>query len=46
VASVRYVVIETADDDVVTPYANAFLPAAANELPALVPDRPPITGNV
>ncbi len=30
VGSVRYVVIETADDDVVTPYTNAFLPAAAN----------------
>jgi triacylglycerol esterase/lipase EstA (alpha/beta hydrolase family) len=30
VASVKYVVIETADDDVVTPYTNAFLPAAAN----------------
>jgi hypothetical protein len=30
VASLEYVVIETADDDVVTPYANAFLPAAAN----------------
>ena len=30
VAGVRYVVIETADDDVVTPYTNAFLPAAAN----------------
>ena len=29
-ASVTYVVIETADDDVVTPYTNAFLPAAAN----------------
>ncbi len=26
----RYVVIETADDDVVTPYTNAFLPAAVN----------------
>ena len=26
----KYVVIETADDDVVTPYTNAFLPAAAN----------------
>jgi pimeloyl-ACP methyl ester carboxylesterase len=25
-----YVVIETADEDVVTPYTNAFLPAAAN----------------
>ena len=30
VAGVKYVVIETADDDVVTPYPNAFLPAAAN----------------
>src|SRR5215469_1101651 len=27
---VKYVVIETADEDVVTPYTNAFLPAAAN----------------
>jgi len=27
---VRYVVIETADDEVVTPYTSAFLPAAAN----------------
>src|SRR3984957_4318723 len=26
-ASVKYVVIETADDEVVTPYTNAFLPA-------------------
>jgi triacylglycerol esterase/lipase EstA (alpha/beta hydrolase family) len=30
VASVKYVVIETAGDDVVTPYTNAFLPSAAN----------------
>jgi triacylglycerol esterase/lipase EstA (alpha/beta hydrolase family) len=29
-SSVKYVVIETADDEVVTPYTNAFLPAAAN----------------
>lgn len=29
-ASVKYVVIETADDDVVTPYTDAFLPAASN----------------
>src|SRR5215471_9513657 len=29
-AGVKYVVIETADDDVVTPYTNAFLPAAGN----------------
>ena len=30
VAGVKYVVVETADDDVVTPYTNAFLPAAPN----------------
>jgi triacylglycerol esterase/lipase EstA (alpha/beta hydrolase family) len=30
VPGVRYTVIETADDDVVTPYTNAFLPAAPN----------------
>ena len=30
VAAVQYVVIETADDEVVTPYTNAFLPAASN----------------
>ena len=28
--AVRYVVIETADDEVVTPYTNAFLPAGPN----------------
>jgi len=30
VASVGYTVIESADDEVVTPYISAFLPAAAN----------------
>lgn len=30
VASVDYTVIESADDEVVTPYTSAFLPAAAN----------------
>jgi triacylglycerol esterase/lipase EstA (alpha/beta hydrolase family) len=30
VPGVRYVVIETEDDEVVTPYTNAFLPAAPN----------------
>lgn len=30
VPGVRYVVIETADEDVVTPYTNAFLPDAPN----------------
>jgi triacylglycerol esterase/lipase EstA (alpha/beta hydrolase family) len=29
-SSVKYVVIETEDDEVVTPYTNAFLPAASN----------------
>ena len=30
VSSVKYVVIETKDDDVVTPYTNGLLPAASN----------------
>jgi triacylglycerol esterase/lipase EstA (alpha/beta hydrolase family) len=30
VSSVKYVVIETSDDEVVTPYTNAFLPSAPN----------------
>jgi hypothetical protein len=29
-SSVKYVVIETKDDDVVTPYTNALLPPEAN----------------
>jgi hypothetical protein len=30
VAGVKYTVIESVDDEVVTPYKNAFLPAASN----------------
>ena len=30
VSNVKYVVIETEDDEVVTPYTNAFLPSASN----------------
>jgi triacylglycerol esterase/lipase EstA (alpha/beta hydrolase family) len=30
VSNVKYVVIETEDDEVVTPYTNAFLPAGSN----------------
>jgi hypothetical protein len=30
VSGVHYTVIESVDDEVVTPYTNAFLPAAAN----------------
>lgn len=36
VSSVAYTVIETRDDEVVTPYTNAFLPAASNVTNILV----------
>ena len=38
---VKYVVIETADDEVVTPYTNAFLPAAANVQNITAPEPVP-----
>jgi len=41
VSSVKYVVIETEDDEVVTPYTNAFLPAAPNVSNILVQDQCP-----
>lgn len=39
VASVSYTVIESKDDEVVTPYANAFLPAASNVTNILVQNQ-------
>jgi triacylglycerol esterase/lipase EstA (alpha/beta hydrolase family) len=38
---VQYVVIETKDDEVVTPYTNAFLPAAPNVQNILLQDQCP-----
>ncbi len=37
--AVRYTVIQTRDDEVVTPYQNAFLPAAANVINITVEDQ-------
>jgi triacylglycerol esterase/lipase EstA (alpha/beta hydrolase family) len=39
VPSVSYTVIETKDDEVITPYANAFLPAASNVTNILVQNQ-------
>jgi triacylglycerol esterase/lipase EstA (alpha/beta hydrolase family) len=41
VPGVKYVVIETDDDEVVTPYSNAFLPAAANVQDITLQDQCP-----
>ena len=45
VSNVKYVVIETEDDEVVTPYANAFLPAASNVQNILLQDQCPQDGS-
>jgi triacylglycerol esterase/lipase EstA (alpha/beta hydrolase family) len=39
VAGVHYTVIESVDDEVVTPYSNAFLPAASNVTNILVQNQ-------
>ena len=45
VASVKYVVIETEDDEVVTPYDNAFLPVASNVQNILLQSQCPQDGS-
>ena len=45
VSSVKYVVIETKDDDVVTPYTNALLPAASNVQNILLQNQCPQDGS-
>jgi triacylglycerol esterase/lipase EstA (alpha/beta hydrolase family) len=45
VSNVKYVVIETEDDEVVTPYANAFLPAASNVQNILLQNQCPQDGS-
>ena len=45
VAGVRYTVIESVDDEVVTPYTNAFLPAAANVTNITVNAQCPLDGS-
>ena len=42
VSNVKYVIIETEDDEVVTPYTNAFLPAGPNV--QNIPSRPSAPG--
>jgi hypothetical protein len=44
-AGVRYTVIESRDDEVVTPYTNAFLPAAANVTDITVQNQCPLDGS-
>jgi triacylglycerol esterase/lipase EstA (alpha/beta hydrolase family) len=44
-SNVKYVVIETEDDEVVTPYTNAFLPAASNVQDILLQDQCPQDGS-
>ena len=44
-AGVRYTVIESRDDEVVTPYTNAFLPAAANVTNITVQNQCPLDGS-
>jgi triacylglycerol esterase/lipase EstA (alpha/beta hydrolase family) len=45
VPSVSYTVIESKDDEVVTPYTNAFLPAASNVTNILVQNQCPLDGS-
>lgn len=45
VSNVKYVVIETEDDEVVTPYTNAFLPAASNVRNILLQKQCPQDGS-
>jgi pimeloyl-ACP methyl ester carboxylesterase len=45
VAGVGYTVIESVDDEVVTPYTNAFLPAAANVTNITVNRQCPLDGS-
>jgi triacylglycerol esterase/lipase EstA (alpha/beta hydrolase family) len=44
-AGVRYTVIESKDDEVVTPYTNAFLPAAPNVTHITVQNQCPLDGS-
>lgn len=44
-SDLKYVVIETEDDEVVTPYTNAFLPAGSNVQNILLQDQCPQDGS-